>query len=351
MARWEVRTRKGAVTVEGGNWLLALGAALPALELDASVLSRLVCDVQSDGVVRIVDPISRTPMLVRQLPDEVRADGARPVVPVGVVAAKVSPEAVEEDDPVMEEDDAEVDAAAPPPPSLAMPVREPAPAAAAAAPPPPPVVPSVSPSYAPQVPQTSPAAFKDDDLATLDDIDVSELAEDPASYHPDEQPAPPDLAEDLFIASGQVSNADDIESAAQETLSVLRDFVAAESSSVLFASINDTELRFLAADGPKAGEVRTMTVPLGTGLAGFCFDTGAALIIRNAHRDPRHNTDVDDATGYRTQEMLTVALRDSEGGIHGCLQLLNPPDRFFAWHLEAATTLGHTLADFIRHRA
>ena len=59
MAQWEIRTRQDTVQVEGTNWLLALGAALPNLGLEPAVLSRLVCDVQSNGVVRILDPVLR----------------------------------------------------------------------------------------------------------------------------------------------------------------------------------------------------------------------------------------------------------------------------------------------------
>lgn len=377
MASWEVRTRSRAVQVEGANWLLAVGVALPALDLDATVLSRLVCDVQADGVVRILDPVSRTPLLVRRLPDQVGADGARRVVPVGVVATG----GVVEDDsteiPAHEltadpGSTDEVDVTAPPPPALHLttppaPVA-PAPAAPAAAadptqaplpspavpaslpavpasPPPPPVVQAV----VPDVPRTPAARFSAADIATLDDIEIPAALRQAPLGGPARPPA--DLAEQLFIRSMDINDAPDIEQAARTTLSLLRGFVPAEAGSVLFAGINDTALRFLAADGPSADEVLGITVPLGHGIAGFCFDTGAALIIRNAGQDPRHLHDVDQQTGYHTRDMLSVALRDGDGGIHGCIQLLNPPRGFAEWHLEAANTLAHTLADFIRSRA
>ncbi|MCK6504132.1 GAF domain-containing protein [Myxococcota bacterium] len=374
MASWEVRTRSRAVQVEGANWLLAVGVALPALDLDATVLSRLVCDVQADGVVRILDPVSRTPLLVRRLPDEVTADGARRVVPVGVVATG----GVVEDDsteiPAHEltgdpGSTDEVDLTAPPPPPLhlstppapppptlapssptpaapvaatrADPTQVPQPAAA----PPPPVVQAI----VPDVPRTPAARFSAADIATLDDIEIP----DSLRQAPLGGPAlpPVDLAEQLFVRSMDINDALDIEQAAQTTLALLRTFVPAEAGSVLYAGINDTSLRFLAADGPSADEVRGITVPLGHGIAGFCFDTGAALIIRNAGQDPRHLHDVDQQTGYHTGDMLSVAVRDGDGGIHGCLQLLNPPRGFAEWHLEAANTLAATLADFIRSRA
>lgn len=379
MASWEVRTRGRTVQVEGANWLLAVGAALPALDLDAAVLSRLVCDVQPDGVVRILDPISRTPLLVRRLPDEVGADGARRVVPVGVVATGG---AVEDDSTELPAQELtgdpgstdEVDVTAPPPPavhlhtpppptplapppSLALaapspaldpteaptapsPVQAPTPPA----PPPPPAVHAV----VPEVPRTRVARFTAADIATLDDIQIPDSLRQAPLGGPNLPPV--DLAEQLFVRSMDINDAGDIEQAARTTLKLLKGFVPAEAGSVLYAGINDTALRFLAADGPSAAEVRDITVPLGHGIAGFCFDSGAALIIRNAGQDPRHLHDVDQQTGYHTGDMLSVALRDGDGSIHGCIQLLNPPRGFAEWHLEAANSLASTLADYIRSR-
>jgi len=347
MARWEVRTRTDTVEVEGANWLLAVGAALPALGLEPSVLSRLLCDVRPNGVVRILDPISRTPLLVRMLPEERNAQGARMVVPVGVVAGAASPIEVTEELSLDEDTrSTEVDATAPPPPPLHMspPAPEPAPTPGSAAAPRA-AAPERPHEHAPAVPVPPAAeAFHAEDIASLDHDGQSAPTAPPTA-------PPADLAEQLFVKGMDIADAPDLDQAAQATLSILRSFVPAQASSVLYASINDTDLRFLAADGPSADDVRGITVPLGTGIAGFCFDTGAGLIIRNAGRDPRHLHDVDERTGFHTGDMLSVALRDHEGGIHGCIQLINPPRGFSDWQFDAATTLASTLADFMRARA
>ncbi len=396
MARWEVRTRGGSVEVEGANWLLALGVALPALGLEADVLARLVCDVQPGGVVRIVDPVSRTPFLVRRMPDEARPGGARAVMPVGIMATGPSGDAAPADaEPVTQgygadgrtEDrtgDFVADDTDAPPPSLRMPQPVAAtfnpelldddatstidpdaiePITEGASPPPPPphlsALTTMHPSqvdapdagrlkpgnsrWSVPVPETPAADFTDEHLATLDDLEP--VTDDESVEAPTEPPA--DLAEQLFMDGMDVADAESIEKAAETTLRILQKFVPAESASVLYAGLNDTELRFLAAQGPTADKVLELTVPLGTGIAGFCFDSGAALIIRNAESDPRHLHHVDEETGYRTQDLLTVPLRDSAGRIHGCIQLLNAPAGFATWHLEVSSTLGSTLADFI----
>lgn len=374
MARWEVRTRGGGVQVEGANWLVAVGAALPSLGLDIAVMARLVCDVQKDGVVRILDPVSRTPFLVRQLPDA-PIGGARSVDPVAVVASAASPT---EDETGDHTPDGlvdigsritidEIDPTVPPPPHLqltppapqppppvAQPVLPPAPPPALATfdpadlPPPisralPPTPPRVH-SVVPEVPRTQPASFTAADMATLDDI----------VFPPPRRPAsgslqpPADLEELLFMRAMDIRDASDLPDAARTSLQVLSALIPCEASSVLYASVNDTSLRFLAAMGPSAHEVEEITVPLGHGIAGFCFDTGASVIIRNASQDPRHLHRIDEQTGFHTQELLSVAIRDEDGTIHGCIQLLNAPGGFSEWQLDSASRVAAALGEAIR---
>lgn len=374
MARWEVLTRSGSVEVEGGNWLLAVGVALPALGMEPDVLGRLVCDVQSDGVVRIIDPVSRTPFLIRRLAESSLPSGARAVMPVGVVLTggpsvepEPEPEVTEEVDAATLHDLVELDGEGPPP-ALDMPspraasyasqsfgeartfdpsvLDEPwapssAAASAATAPPTPPS------RHDQSVPETRPAHFTDEHLRTLDDLEPLLDGADPGT----EEGPPADLEEILFMRGMDIADAHSVDEAAETALAVLEELIPAESSSVLYAGINDTSLRFIAAHGPSADRLDEVVVPLGHGIAGFCFDNGSALVIRNAAADPRHLHQVDEATGYRTRDLLSVALRDSAGGIHGCLQLLNPQGgRFQAWHIDAASMVGSTLADFIRSR-
>lgn len=367
MAHWEVRTRKGSVQVEGGNWLVAVGAALPDLGLDVAVLARLVCDVQPDGVVRIMDPISRTPMIVRQLPDP-QLGGAREVQPIAVVASAASPLEDESAD-VLPRGSVdiggritvdEIDVTAPPPPALHMSTPPPPPPdPLPPAPPPPPALatfdpaelpPSLPPtpprvySVVPDVPSTRPTRFTPADMATLDDIDFP-----PAPRPRAAQAGPPtDLDEQLFMKGMDIRDAADLTEAAQISLRVLASLIPCEASSVLYASVNDTELRFLAAQGPSSSEVEDITVPLGHGIAGFCFDTGASVIIRNASQDPRHLHRVDEQTGFHTQDLLSVAIRDEDGTIHGCIQLLNAPGGFSEWQLDAASQVASALGESVR---
>ncbi len=65
------------------------------------------------------------------------------------------------------------------------------------------------------------------------------------------------------------------------------------------------------------------------GVAGAVIAAGATLNIPDAYADERFNPDVDRKTGFRTQNLLTVPLRDFEGALVGVLQVLNKTNGTF----------------------
>jgi HD-GYP domain-containing protein (c-di-GMP phosphodiesterase class II) len=71
------------------------------------------------------------------------------------------------------------------------------------------------------------------------------------------------------------------------------------------------------------GAAREIRVQLGHGLAGTVAETGEVIAIQDAYADPRFNRTVDLATGYRTQTVLCVPMRDAQGEVTGVLQALN----------------------------
>src|SRR5499427_6362325 len=53
------------------------------------------------------------------------------------------------------------------------------------------------------------------------------------------------------------------------------------------------------------------------GIAGTTALTGATINVRDAYSDPRFYTAVDDRTGYRTRNLLAVAMRNQRNQIVG----------------------------------
>ncbi len=75
---------------------------------------------------------------------------------------------------------------------------------------------------------------------------------------------------------------------------------------------------------------QVIRIPASTGIAGYCFQTGETVNIRDAHLDPRFNREVDRQTGYRTRTMLTIPFytKASQRPL-GVVQILNKKRGFF----------------------
>jgi HD-GYP domain-containing protein (c-di-GMP phosphodiesterase class II) len=63
--------------------------------------------------------------------------------------------------------------------------------------------------------------------------------------------------------------------------------------------------------------------PAHLGLAGYVVKTGEVLNIKDAYEDPRFNKDIDKKTGYRTQNILCMLMRNRKMEIIGVFQVLN----------------------------
>lgn len=81
--------------------------------------------------------------------------------------------------------------------------------------------------------------------------------------------------------------------------------------------------------------------PAGKGIAGECFQTGAAINIADAYADPRFNPAIDRQSGFRTQNLLTLPMRGHDGDVVGVLQLINKREGAFT---EADAHLAATLS-------
>ena len=340
MSQWEVRALTQQVVVEAPNWLMAVSQALPGLGHAGASMSDLVCDIQVDGVVRIFDPRSDLALLVRVL-SEGSLDRPHHAEPVGVAAVGVGVAAVgaelERFDEVSAAEELSEEPAGP-----AEETWQGSEALSTLELPPPSNLPAAAQEFSRPIPSLGEGAegFDDDDLAFFESLDERSGLES----------APEGIAERLFMETSSIGDASDLPGAARAALDVLLGVVEAEAGAVLFANLNDTGLRFLAAVGPEAAQLEAVAVPFGEGIAGFVHDTGASLLVLDAAHDPRHHGDVDDRTGYRTASLLAAAIRDVDGTIHGCIELLNPPRRFEAWQLDAAKSVAAALAEEIRVR-
>jgi putative ABC transport system ATP-binding protein len=88
--------------------------------------------------------------------------------------------------------------------------------------------------------------------------------------------------------------------------------------------VEDDSLVLRVAEGiDEMGEVR---IPLGSGIAGAAAQSGETIRIDDAYNDDRFNRDVDKQTGYRTQTILSLPVKNQRGEVFAVAQLLNRRD-------------------------
>jgi GAF domain-containing protein len=136
-------------------------------------------------------------------------------------------------------------------------------------------------------------------------------------------------------------------------LDLLLEFVDAEAGSVARGTLNDPSLKFVAATGPVADQIRGREVGFGEGLVGMCFDVRSTIVVDEVDQDTRHLDQFDHETGFSTVAALCVPIFDEvQGLIYGVIQLLNPHGKGFTMQdKEAAELVAQTLATALTRRA
>ena len=96
---------------------------------------------------------------------------------------------------------------------------------------------------------------------------------------------------------------------------------------------------------PENGELRTraahqlpeIRIPSNSGLVGHTIATGLPVIIDDPYNDARFNPEVDRQTGYRTESILVIPIRNNDGMVMGAFQAINkrtPNGKFLPKDLE-----------------
>jgi len=85
----------------------------------------------------------------------------------------------------------------------------------------------------------------------------------------------------------------------------------------------DHEAQELWSKALKGSEIVTIRLPIGKGIAGYVAATGDTLNITDAYLDPRFNPEIDRKSGYHTDTILCMPMKNKDGRIIGVFQLLN----------------------------
>lgn len=85
----------------------------------------------------------------------------------------------------------------------------------------------------------------------------------------------------------------------------------------------DEKTEELWAKATEGSATKDLRFPSHLGIAGTVFTTGATINIPDAYADQRFNPEVDKKTGFRTQSILCMPIKNKNGQIIGVTQVLN----------------------------
>lgn len=335
------------LTVEGRNWMDALRTGLA--NLGEGAVTNIMCDIQPDNsihvtevgtqrVFRLRETTAPAPKVAPAFPD------AAPAPKAPAAAAVPPPAPVEESGAVPvapKASSAPASPAAPETPKAAKPEAKPA-AKAAPAPSPPPKEASRKAQFqtGPVPVQRTEAAVAPDDPVVKPSGPVSAPAFDPT-----------DTIADVFDATQELllDAVPDPKRVAEKLLDLALAKVPADAGTFYLADVNGHELSFAAVRGPKADVIRkkSLTVPVGQGVVGFCAQEGVCLVIRDMQNDSRYFSAIADAVGYQPNDSL-CASAEKEGRLFGAIQLINhKKGGFTPGEMEVIRYIGITAADML----
>jgi len=143
----------------------------------------------------------------------------------------------------------------------------------------------------------------------------------------------------LTVLGIELNQVQDLDILLERVLGEARHFVNADAGSIYirdkdklnFTYTQNETLRKQLPEGEKL-IYSTFSMPINTkSIAGYVAATGNSLNLPDVYQiDPTSpfgfNTSFDEATGYKTQSVLTIPLKNSKGDILGILQIINAQD-------------------------
>lgn len=106
----------------------------------------------------------------------------------------------------------------------------------------------------------------------------------------------------------------------QKVMETVTEILDADRSTLFLYDTKTDELWSQVAEGFQLKEIR---IPSNMGIAGSVFQTGETINIRNAYQDERFNKAIDKKTGYKTNSILCMQVKNKANKAIGVVQVLN----------------------------
>jgi hypothetical protein len=131
-----------------------------------------------------------------------------------------------------------------------------------------------------------------------------------------------DLALELFSIAGSLNSTLDLDFLLQKIGAAAEQLTESEASSIMLVTDDKKSLFFRIASGEKAKALKTMTLPMGQGIAGWVAQNRKPQMVNDTRKDPRFAGKFDKASGFQTRSLLCVPMifRDE---LVGVVEVLN----------------------------
>ena len=126
------------------------------------------------------------------------------------------------------------------------------------------------------------------------------------------------LLELIFSYVTRIASIHDPEKLLIEVAKMGRDIVDADRCSVWILDRESDTLWTKVAQG-----VDPLRIPAYSGIVGECILKGAPQIINDVYANPNFNQSVDKQTGYKTETMMVIPIRNSSNLVVGAMQVIN----------------------------
>jgi signal transduction histidine kinase len=129
----------------------------------------------------------------------------------------------------------------------------------------------------------------------------------------------------LSEVSVAMSSTLNLDAALQQVMNRAVEILHAEAGSLLLLDPRGKELTFKVVLGPTGSELLGMRTPVGKGIVGTVAQTGQPLIVNDVAADPRWNVAFDEATDFKTKDILCVPMVAHEQVV-GVIEVINKQD-------------------------
>jgi GAF domain-containing protein/ActR/RegA family two-component response regulator len=120
----------------------------------------------------------------------------------------------------------------------------------------------------------------------------------------------------------------DLEQVLRLVMAKTNELLGVEAGSVALLTEEGDELIFHASVGGGADAVQGWRMSVEKGIVGWVVRNGVSLLVPDVAQDPRHFSQVDDESGFKTRSILCVPLV-SKGRVIGAIEVLNKIDGSF----------------------